>query len=259
MAPGLAHADAIDACVSAATSGQVLQRQGKLRDARRDFLTCAVVRCPPVVKTVCDRLLSAVEASLPTVILGAHDAFGQDLLDVRVLLDGAPLVDTLDGKAVPIDPGPHELRFERRQGGTIPLNVVIREAEKNRAVDVSFPSDVVVPPPSPPVGTRRPVLAYILGGLGIASLGAFAVLAIDGQSRFDRCKPSACTQGTIDGLTVQRDVAFATLGLGVVSSGLATWLFLARPSPPRGQLSLPVRLTFGASSTGALLRAEGSF
>src|SRR5579859_1362442 len=157
-----AHADTIDACVSAATAGQDLQRAGKLRDARAKFLSCDKRECPAEVRSVCDRLLNAVEASLPTVILGAHDASGADLVAVRVLLDGAPLVESLDGKALTLDPGPHALRFERPGSAPIEQKVVILEAEKNRAVVVTFPS--APPPPEAPPSTYRPVpiLAYIL-------------------------------------------------------------------------------------------------
>jgi len=42
----------------------------------------------------------------------AEDTTGADTLAVRVTIDGQLLAETLDGKAVPIDPGEHVVRFE---------------------------------------------------------------------------------------------------------------------------------------------------
>ncbi len=232
----VARADAIDACVSAATEGQKLERAGKLRDARTSFLACVKPTCPQEVKVVCDRFLAEVETGLPTVILGARDAAGQDLTAVRVTVDGTPFVSALDGKAVELDPGPHVLHFERADGAPVELRVVIREAEKNRALGVVFPSEAQPTPGSEspsregPGRAPPPVLAYVLAGVGVASLGGFAYLGIHGQSQYDSCNPHACSQSTVDSLSVQRDLAFVTLGVGVVALGVATWLFLARPN-----------------------------
>jgi hypothetical protein len=236
LSPTLARAegngDPIEACVSAASEGQKLQRAGKLRDARATFLSCMKPECPAEVKHVCDRFLTSVEASLPTVILGATDGAGQDLFSVRVVIDGALTTESLDGKAMPIDPGPHVVRFERAGGAPTELRVLIREGEKNRALAVSFPPDKRAHSPEP-LAERAPapVGAYVVGGVGVLALGAFTVLAIHGQGRYDDCRAHGCTSGATDSLSVERGFAFGTLAVGVVALGIATWLFLDHPAP----------------------------
>jgi hypothetical protein len=264
-APREARGDTVDACVSAASSGQKLQRAGQLRAARATFLTCDKSECPAEVRAVCDRLVNSVEASMPTVIFGARDAEGSDLIAVRVRIDGTAVAESLDGKAVPMDPGPHALRFEREGGAPIEQNVVIREAEKNRSLVVTFPSSKRLPAvagPEPVEGDREkrpiPALVYVFAGLGVASLGTFVALDVAGQSRYEACQPPhACTQSTVNSLGVERGVAIGTLGLGIVSLGVATWLFLARPTEPRSGAALS--LDFEGLRGGGVLRAVGTF
>jgi hypothetical protein len=225
--------DAIAACVAASTSGQRAQRSGALRSAQSSLLTCARAGCPAEVRSLCERLLTTVEASLPTVVLGARDASGQDLVDVEVSLDGAAFAEALDGKALAVDPGPHTLRFVRRDGTAMTLSIVAREAEKNRQLTVSFPvparPTTPAPAPDTPAPSRRPpVLALVLAGVGVASIGAFASLALDGQRRYDRCNPAACSGSTVDGLALERGFAFGALGLGVVALGAAAFFFFHR-------------------------------
>ncbi|HEY8040853.1 MAG TPA: hypothetical protein VIF15_13705 [Polyangiaceae bacterium] len=258
-----ARADAIDACVSAATSGQLAQRRGQLRAARRAFLACAMPECPAEVKAVCEPLLANVESSLPTVILGARDDRGQDLADVRVSVDGAAFAETLDGKAAAMDPGPHVLRFERVGAPPVELQVVIREAEKNRAIGVVLPAgpgadrDGQPEARSPRVGPPAPF--YALGGVALVSVGVFATLAIHGQRQFDGCNPHGCSQSTVDSLALERGLAFGALGVGVVSAGVAAWLFATRPASTTTPGPAPVTLTVGPSSHGAMVAAFAVF
>jgi hypothetical protein len=239
--PRLGLADAIDACTAAASAGQLLARAGKLRDARARFLECIRPECPREVKAVCDGLLSAVETSTPTVIVGARTDDGQDLVAVRVLVDGVLLLQSLDGKAVSVDPGPHAARFEHEGSPPIDRTVVIREAEKNRLLTVTFATARATPPVAPrPPGDARPTpaIVYVLAGVGVASLGGFAYLAAHGQSEYDDCSAHGCTQSTVNTLGVERALAFGTLGAGVVSLAAATWVWLARPARAHQDVSL---------------------
>jgi hypothetical protein len=188
------------------------------------------------VKTVCDRLLSAVEASTPTLIVSARTADGQDVVAAHVLADGTPLVDSLDGKAIAMDPGPHVLRFAREGAAPIELHVVVREGEKNRLVAVTFPAPTDRPDGGEPGPSRpTPVVVYVLAGVGIVSLAAFGYLAIHGQSKYSECDPHGCSPGTVDGLTVDRYLAFAALGVGVATLGAAAYLWVTRPArAPQG-------------------------
>jgi len=258
-APREARADSVEVCVAAVASGQKLQRTGELRAARATFLSCDKNECPAEVRAVCDRLVNTVEASLPTVIFGARDSAHRDLVAVRVRVDGAPVAETMDGKAVPMDPGHHVFRFERDGSAPIEQDFVIREAEKNRPILVTFP-EAGSPVPPPDVvrddRPRRPVppLVYVLTGVGVASLGVFIALDVNGQSRYDACEGHGCPAS----LSAERAATFAMAGLGLVSLGAATWLFLARPTePPRTTAALSFDVT--GLRGGGLLRALATF
>ncbi len=248
--PAAARADVIESCAASATSGQELQRHGRLRVARARFLGCLKAECPSEVKAVCDQLLTVLEASTPTVIFGARDATGSDLADVRVELDGAPVLERLDGKAMAVDPGPHVVRFERRGAAAIQEDVLIHEGEKNRLLSARF--GPAFPPDSAGGTARTPSGAYVLGALGLVSLGASFVLAVHGQGQYDACSPRPCSASTLDAISIQADAAWVTLGVGVVSLGAATWLFLSRPAQGGGPA---VGVTVGPRS----LSVEGSF
>jgi hypothetical protein len=256
--PRWAQADAIDACVTAAESGQKEQRAGQLRAARKAFLSCDRSECPAEVRTVCDRLLNAVETSVPTVIFGAKDSAGNDLVSVRVRVDGEIVAESMDGKAVPIDPGPHVFGFETAGSPPVEQRIVAREGEKNRPVIVSFaPSGVTVRVEE--ISPRRapPALAYVFLGIGAAALGTFIGLDVNGQSRYSACQPHSCSSSTIDSLSAERDVAWALAGIGVLSLGGATWLFVSRSRAPAHPAS--VTLGIGPLREGGVLRAIGTF
>jgi hypothetical protein len=225
---GAARADTIEACASSAEAGQRLERDGRLVEARASFVSCAASRCPKEVASLCDGLLTRVEAALPTVILGARDPAGHDLSGVRVLADGAPLAESLDGKPRPIDPGPHALRFVGADGSVTPLDVVIRESEKNRVVTVVLGSHPASAPAHAEGRARRvPVLGWILGGVGLAALATFGVLAAHGQNEFDACNPHKCSASTVDALSLERGAAFVALGIGVAGIAAGGWLVLS--------------------------------
>src|SRR5262249_6734516 len=83
-----ANADTSDACASASESGQALQRQGKLLDARQKFVTCSRVACPDVVRRDCDNWLTVLDGILPSIVVVTRDEGGHDVVAVRVSLDG---------------------------------------------------------------------------------------------------------------------------------------------------------------------------
>src|SRR5438552_19090580 len=75
------------ACVNAADAAQRLRNANKLLEARANLQICARDVCPSIVRSDCTRWRAEVEASVPTVVLRAQDAHGQELTDVKVMLD----------------------------------------------------------------------------------------------------------------------------------------------------------------------------
>jgi hypothetical protein len=234
------YADQVEVCASTATTGQRLQREGKLSEAREQFVACASSTCPREVASVCAGLLSRVDASLPTILFGARDADGHDVVGARVSVDGAPLTSRLEGLAIPIDPGPHVVRFELPPRPPLVLSVVVREGEKNRSVIATFPRDTPTPPP-PPRTRMPPILPWVLAGIGVLGVGSFLLLDVDGQARTDSCRSNGgCARSTIDGLLLERGIAFGSVAIGLAAGAIATWLFLA--GPPRSHVATRGRL-----------------
>src|SRR6185369_11120608 len=84
------------ACLEASDKAQQLRDDGKLKAAREQMLICARDACPEAVRKDCSGLLTALEASMPSIVLGAQDANRKDVINVQVSLDGKPLVSSLD-------------------------------------------------------------------------------------------------------------------------------------------------------------------
>jgi hypothetical protein len=70
----------------------------------------------------------------------------------------------------------------------------------------------------------------VLASIGVIAAGAFAVLAIRGQSQYNDCYPHGCGPSTVTALRTERGIAFAALGIGVASLGAAGWLLFSRPA-----------------------------
>ncbi len=216
------------------------------------------------------------EIALPTVVFSVRQD-GKDLTNVEILCDGNLLVGTLDGKALPVDPGLHNFTFSVPGLAPEERQLLIREGERNRIINVDFgtsresssplpsPSPSPSPPPSPSPSSsvktvppappaRTGALAYSLVGVGALGVAGFTVFGLLGNSRqgeLERtCAPN-CQSGQIDGVRTQYLLADTCLGVGLVSLGFATYLFVknhGQSSPDRDRTT---SISFIPRSTGA--------
>jgi len=175
-----AHAaDTKAECIAAADEGQSLRDDGKYRRAGEAFARCARDACPKVVAQSCNRWLHEVVEATPTVVFGAKDDSGQDLTNAQVTMDGAPLVESLDGKPVQVDPGQHVFRFVRQGSEPAETTVVLRAGEKNRFVGVTLRHPVAVAEIPPPAVEREPGASFFsarnVSALSMLVLGGAAV------------------------------------------------------------------------------------
>lgn len=209
----LAHAEPTKAqCITANTKAQSLRREGKLADARQQLRMCGDPKCPALVSTDCAKRLDELESVQPTVVVDVKDAAGHDLTDVRVTVDGQPLLEKLDGSAVPVDLGAHRFTFTVAGAAPVSEQLVIREGEKSRSIHVimdelgtkptaagsSRPGSKSEQERTPsaseaetsadsgsPQNTQRTV-GYIVTGVGAAGLavgGVFGYLALSAKNR----------------------------------------------------------------------------
>jgi hypothetical protein len=151
-----AHADPTkDQCVDADTKAQSLRRDGKLSAARDQLKLCVAQACPPLVRDDCAQRLDEVDRVQPTIVFEVHDGGGKDLSAVRVLLDGRPWLDRVDGAAVPLDPGAHTFTFQAAGQPPVTQSFIIREGDKARRERLVVGA-AAVPAPPPPSGVTAP-------------------------------------------------------------------------------------------------------
>jgi hypothetical protein len=246
LLPSPAWADDKAACVGSYEEGQKHRSEGRYGAARTELLSCARDVCPAVLRADCTQWLREVEAAQPTIVLRAEDARGRDLVDVKVTLDGKPLADRIDGRALQVDPGVHELRFEAQGMKPRDERLVIREGEKLRAVTVRFADDrqVSPPPPVPPPREAAPgtsPMVFVLAGVGALGLGTFGYFAVRGTSQksdLDACRPN-CRREDVDDAKQSFLIGDVALVGGLVALGAATILYVsgrARVGVARGQI-----------------------
>jgi len=134
-------------CIESFEDAQVRQRKGELTAAMSAYRACSASACPAEIRTDCSRALDVVEKSVPTVTLVIRDQNGKDH-DGLIKVDGK-LIEIQRGRATPLDPGDHVLRFSV-DGSEYRQIVTAHEGEKSRLVVLSMaPSNVAPPEPKP--------------------------------------------------------------------------------------------------------------
>lgn len=254
------------ACRASFQKGQDLREEGKLTAARAQFVTCTQV-CPVAFTKPCEEWLGELDQSLPTIVLRAIDAQGQDLVDIAVTLDGAPLTKKLDGKSVAIDPGTHVVRFEVAGRPAVTKNVVVAQGEKDRVVLATIDTGVAPPPIGPTTEAdaaprhSTPIAAWIVGGLGVVAIGGFAYFGLTANAQHTELvngcsKTASCTQSDKDAVVTKWHVADAFLAGGVALLGVGTYLFLSHDdAPSTRRTSVGVHPSYG----GAMADVRFSF
>ncbi|UQA63009.1 hypothetical protein [Polyangium aurulentum] len=256
-------------CAAAYEQTQALRGEGALSAAREQALVCSRDDCPRVIKGDCATWLAEIERSLPTVVFVVRDERGDEIVDVRVTDGGKPLRDKLDGKAVPLDPGAHVLRFEREGSAPIERKVMVHEGDKLVRVEASFKpggesAEEEPEAPSSSAGSKggAPVGAYVLGGVGILGLGVaatFGILALGDRADLkDTCAPQ-CAQGDVDAIRTKLLVADITGGVSIAAIGVATVLLLTAPSGKEPKKDAMPRIDVGPMVGGAFVGVRGAF
>jgi hypothetical protein len=242
------------ACIAASENEVSMRKAGRLQEALKQLAVCASPTCSSEVNAECTKRIGEVKEALPTVVVRATDSGGNDLTDVKVTLDGLPFASTLDGRAIPIDPGKHVLRFESAGKPPLERTLLFAEGEKDRRVTVVLgqsgaapvePVSVapVVPPSSVPATEPGPVVApanpsassrgggvrsagFVVGGVGVAGvivggiLGGLAIAKV--SSSKGECVPANnCNANTNPAATQDMQTAgtFADASTGLLVGG----------------------------------------
>jgi len=234
-------------CINAAETGQQLRSSGRLIQARRALAACTASTCPTVVRRDCGRWVEEIDAAQPSVSVKLEDATGGDVPDGKVLLDGEPMARAADGRATPVDPGTHKVVWSRDVGHSVEQEVVVREGERNRVIVLRAPTpgltaragsggggDTGETPP-PPSHTRG-ALPFIVGGLGLAVVGAGAVLwgiGLNDRSNLSTsCAAAhACAQSDVDASHTKLIIGDILAGVGIVAVAAAVYLYVTDDGP----------------------------
>jgi hypothetical protein len=210
-------------CFAAFTDGQRASVAGKLLEARARLSACVSDKtCPaPPLLTDCAKQLEAVNARLGSIVVSLSDGSTR----ARVSVDGTVVATSIDGKAIELDPGTHHVVAGRDGAPELALDVLVPEGAKLRQVvlqghDVRRPT-----PPPPPLEAKPRIAAWAIGGVGIALVGAFGVVAGVGQATYGGCPSKGCSASTLGTLRVERAVAWTALGVGAVALVASTALF----------------------------------
>lgn len=188
-----------------------------------------------------------------------------------------------------MDPGEHVLRYEAPGAAPVEQRVIVRVNEKNRMLTVILmprpgaspgaavaPASSVSPPaasatnspapaastePTSSTGSHINPTAWVFSGVALVGVGAFVVLGLSGESDVtslrNTCAPN-CTQGQVNSARAMLLGADVSLGVGVLSGGLATYFFLHHPRAPR-TTGVQLRPDFEARPGGGVATISGRF
>jgi hypothetical protein len=239
--PCLADGPGVRECLSSSESSLTLRNGHKLRGARAQLLVCSSPSCPADIRAECTRRIDVVNAALPTLVFTAKGGAGQELSAVTVTMDGERVADHLDGTALSLDPGSHELTFEAKGQPPLTKTLVLHEGEKNRRETILIGAPAAPSSPSPVVATSdsghgRRVLGVVAGATGLAGVvlgGVFGGLtfsswgeASDSCPKYVHCSAQAISEGN----NASTYATVSTIGFiagGVLLAGGLTLYFTA--------------------------------
>jgi hypothetical protein len=211
------------ACIADLDKAQTARSGRKLLEARASYVACSNEACPDMVREDCSKGLHEVDEALPTLVLSAS-VDGKDATDASVVFDGERLSGGLDGRAIPVDPGPHLARFERPGSAVVEVKVVAREGEKNRLVTGVFAVPKSDKGLTRAEGQRFPVVPVAFAATGTVALATALVLHLSMTSRANElgttCAP-ACPQSDRDALSDKLILRNVALGIGLSSLAVA--------------------------------------
>lgn len=272
-APAGASAQPTSECVEAFETSQKLRKRGKLLEATEALITCSQPTCPEVLAKDCTDWYAEVQASVPTVTLSAQDTRGRLLTGARVYVGERLIAARLDGRAIAMDPGLHEFRFEIPGKDPVKIPILLGEGEKNKAVIGEFPSPEEPLPelaPAPAVEApafvpsspkRPPYAAYVVGGLGILAVGGGVALRVIGAGEYDEleadCKPD-CTDDDIAPVKFKYTASTIALGVGGAALLGSAVLFIVHGASPRKEWAA-VSVAPAPHGDGALGSITGRF
>jgi hypothetical protein len=257
-------------CVEAYNSSQELRIDGKWRQAREKAAVCAQDTCPAAVRAGCTKWLRELIDGQPSIVVVVRSG-GTDITDAIIDIDGLR-ADTTSGRPVELDPGKHVVRMTLPGKPPVSRDIVVVEGAKNRTIefDVGRPEapaaiGATVPPAEAP--SAVPPGAIVFGGLGLASLAAFGVLAASGTRDLDTLhatcgKTRSCPEDEVDDAKKKIIIGDVFLAAGVVGMGVAIGWTIAHhagSSTPSDERAAAMRVSLSPAPGGGFGFLTGSY
>jgi hypothetical protein len=258
-------------CLLAHDEATELRAKHELRAARAHLQSCAADSCPAGLRTTCAAEASQLNAAIPTVILDAVDAAGNDVSHVRVTMDGEPLIDRIDGSAAAVEPGSHKFVFEVEGRPPEEKTLVMVEGEKNKRVRIE-----IAPPPPPPShdGETLRALGLAFGGTAVVAAAIGTGFGLSARSNLSKsrsdCADSSSTAtcaneplAASEQQTANTQATIATgafIGAGVfLAAGAILFLNGLRLHPQTQSASAGVTVATDLGPSGGSILLRGSF
>ncbi len=288
------------ACATSYELGQELAHAAKLLRAKQAMQACAKPTCGAYLERECSASYNQLDLEIPTVVPQARDDKEDSLADVQVTVDGELLASSLDGRAFALDPGLHEFSFRSEAGATARQRLMVLQGQHNRVVSVLLKHterplvaatepepgaaplaalpverEVSAPPPAasppdPPRGAMpakakaraTPLGPYLMGGFGLAGIGAYAVLvhwAREDNNWLTRCSPG-CPEASVDHIRNLYIAADVSLGVGITALVASTWMFVSvEPTPVEAARPSTYAFSVNPSHAGVVATVSGAF
>ena len=266
-----------DACLSSHEQSQELKLEGKLTESKKALLSCAEEHCPSIVRADCLRWLDDIESAIPTIVVVAESDRG-DEIDVRVTIDGTLAASQLDGKAIELDPGSHQIILEHNDAKPQVMRLILGQGEKNRIIRVDFRTQVPGPAPPTPMPTQPamqpikgnrpvPILTYVFGGTAAAALASttyFGVRAVAARSDANNSCAPLCSGSVVNHIKHKALYSDLSTSVAVLSAAAAVVLYATRPvvssqEKPSKLARFLEHWRFGASPEAAVGMLKGAF
>jgi hypothetical protein len=234
---GVSHAQSSETSCEAVERTEAMRAAGHYREARARLLECVNAQCGGDVRRRCAATLQKLDAVTPSVVVRAYDGKGNDVMDVVVTLGNEPLASSLDGMAIPVDPGEHRFTFRRAGFEPVTQTVTIRQGEKFKSIEARVgpeePASLLTEGEygaSAPLSTTRIAAGGTLIGVGVAGLVGFTWLGLTARSEEtelqDGCSP-ACSDARVSSVRTRYVLSNVSLGVAVAALGGAAWVLLS--------------------------------
>ncbi len=191
-------------------------KAGHVRDAITSLASCIEATACTGLVPKCTALSTKLAEKMSSIVPVVLDEKGTPVLDAQVQLDGRVVCSRLDGLAVLVEPGAHDVTFSNDKGVIGTQKVLVLEGQRDRPVTFTIVgqagSAVAAAPPTLPAAHPKPApeespgqpsdktaaneaaveshsevkgrawampksaLPYVLGGVGLAGLAAGGLL-----------------------------------------------------------------------------------